>query len=140
MVTAKEYLNKIRELDGEINDKIDDLDDLRAMSTTLGGFQTGERVQSSPNHDKIEKTIIKIVDKENEINDLIDQYVDKKTEAGRMIDRIEDQNERRVLRRRYLRGMKWEDICVDMDYEWAQTHRYHAKALINFNMILNDIE
>ena len=128
-MTAKEYLNKIREIDNEINDKQSELDDLREMSTALGGFQMGDRVQTSPDFDKIGKTVAKIVDKQNEINDMINHLVDKKDEASKLIDQLEDQNERMVLRRRYLKGMKWEDICVDMGYSWRRVHYIHSDAL-----------
>lgn len=131
-MTAKEYLNKIREIDNEINDKQAELDDLREMSTTLKSFQMGERVQSSPEPDKIGHTIAKIMDKQNEINDMIDRYIDQKDEARKYIDQMEDLNERKVLRRRYLKGMKWEDICVDMSFSWRQIHYIHSKALNSF--------
>ena len=37
--------------------------------------------------------------------------------------------ERLLLRLRYLQGMSWEAVCVEMSYSWRQVHRLHAKAL-----------
>ena len=36
---------------------------------------------------------------------------------------------RMVLRYRYLDGLKWEEVCVRMNYSWMQIHRIHARAL-----------
>ena len=36
---------------------------------------------------------------------------------------------RRLIRLRYVEGLKWEKICVTMGYSWKQTHRLHGKAL-----------
>lgn len=38
-------------------------------------------------------------------------------------------NERKLMRYRYIKGLKWEAVCVAMGYEWRQTHRIHAAAL-----------
>lgn len=47
----------------------------------------------------------------------------------RCIEGLEDETERRLMRKRYIQGMQWEDICVDLHYEWAQIHRIHARVL-----------
>ena len=36
---------------------------------------------------------------------------------------------RMLLRYRYLECLKWEEVCVKMNYSWMQTHRIHANAL-----------
>lgn len=51
----------------------------------------------------------------------------------RVIEGLENEAERRLMRKRYIQGMKWEDICVDLHYEWAQTHRIHARILKRIN-------
>lgn len=44
---------------------------------------------------------------------------------------IEDLNptEREVMRLRYIDGADWNDVADTIHYEWAQTHRVHARAL-----------
>lgn len=34
-----------------------------------------------------------------------------------------------LLRYRYIYDLKWEDVCVKMNYSWRQTHNLHGKAL-----------
>ena len=50
------------------------------------------------------------------------------------IEALEDEREKLLLTYRYLRGLKWEEICVKMDYKWRQVHRIHANALKNLKM------
>ena len=50
------------------------------------------------------------------------------------IESLEDEREKLLLTYRYLRGLKWEEICVKMDYKWRQVHRIHARALKNLKM------
>ena len=40
-----------------------------------------------------------------------------------------DPTARMLLRYRYMDGLKWEEVCVKMNYSWMQTHRIHANAL-----------
>lgn len=40
-----------------------------------------------------------------------------------------DTIERLLLRYRYLDGLKWEEVCVRINYEWARTHELHGAAL-----------
>lgn len=44
---------------------------------------------------------------------------------------IEELNptERELIRLRYIDGAEWIDIAEAIHFEWAQTHRIHAKAL-----------
>ena len=44
------------------------------------------------------------------------------------------EDEKDVLMYRYIKLMKWEDICMKMDYSLQHIHRIHKKALENFKM------
>ena len=37
--------------------------------------------------------------------------------------------ERELIRLRYIDGVDWNDVAATIHYEWAQTHRVHARAL-----------
>lgn len=40
-----------------------------------------------------------------------------------------DAHKRMLLRYRYIDGLKWEEVCVRMNYSWTQTHYHHGEAL-----------
>ena len=50
------------------------------------------------------------------------------------IERMDNEDEKDVLVYRYIRLMKWEDICVKINHSWQHTHGIHKKALENFKM------
>lgn len=45
-----------------------------------------------------------------------------------MIEGLEP-DERRLMRCRYIKGQKWEKVCVSIGYSWRQTHNIHAGIL-----------
>ncbi len=67
--------------------------------------------------------------------ELLSRYNAKLDELIRAQLEIEDairalpECERTLIRFKYIQGMTWERICIEMSYEWAQTHRIHARAL-----------
>ena len=76
---------------------------------------------------------------------LLDEQIDRlkqerleKARTREQIDlairRMENPDEQRVLRLRYLWGLKWEEVAVKMNYSWKQIHRLHGSALDNFEM------
>ena len=56
------------------------------------------------------------------------------TEILGKIEAMENENERTVLRLRYIQGFSWEKVCIEMEYEWAQVHRFHRNALKNIKI------
>lgn len=55
-------------------------------------------------------------------------------EISDKIERLADEDEKDVLFYRYIKLMKWEDICVEMRYSWKWVHKIHARALEHFSM------
>ena len=56
------------------------------------------------------------------------------SEIFQAIEEVPDERERQVLTLRYIKGLKWEEIAVEMHVEWAQVHRIHARALGHFKI------
>ena len=50
------------------------------------------------------------------------------------IHKMQDGAEKEVLIRRYLMGRTWEQIAVDMDYNYRWVLRLHGRALKNFEI------
>lgn len=50
------------------------------------------------------------------------------------IEKLDNSFEKDVLTYRYLRGMKWEDICVITGYSWRKVHYLHRDALNHFKI------
>lgn len=55
-------------------------------------------------------------------------------EISDKVERMDNEDEKDVLTYRYIRLMKWEDICVKMNLSWRRVHYIHNDALKNFKM------
>ena len=70
-----------------------------------------------------------------EVQPLRDLYREKLTELVDGQLRIEkaleslNPTERELIRLRYIDGADWTEVAATINYEWAQTHRVHARAL-----------
>lgn len=75
------------------------------------------------------------------VDELIQELKNERFKKIKLMDDIlysisvlEDDDEKSVLRLRYIKGVRWEDICVAIDYSWKQTHRIHSRALKNLQI------
>lgn len=39
------------------------------------------------------------------------------------------EREKNLMRLRYIKGYRWEEVCVKMNYEWSHIHDIHANIL-----------
>lgn len=58
----------------------------------------------------------------------------RREKIEKLIKDMQDDNEREVLRLRYIDGKKWEEICIEMGYSWRQIHYIHSRALYNLKI------
>ena len=128
-MNAKEYLKQAFYLDKRINSKLEQVESLNALATKA--TSTLSDMPKSPNRgtSKLEDTIVKIIDLQEEINRDIDKLVDLKKEIVRTIKKIEDKELQVVLEKRYLCFESWEKIAVEMNYSIQHIFRLHSKAL-----------
>jgi hypothetical protein len=128
-MNVKEYLSQARYLDMRITSKIEQLQSLNDLATKC--TTTYSDMPKSPNRggSRLEETILKIIDLEEEINGDIDKLLDLKCEIVGVIKAVEDKEYQTILEKRYLCFMNWEQIAVDMKYELRYLHKLHSKAL-----------
>ena len=128
-MNAKEYLKQAFYLDKRINSKLEQVESLNALATKA--TSTLSDMPKSPNRgsSKLEDTIVKIIDLQEEINRDIDKLVDLKKEIANSIFELKDKEEQTVLEKRYLCYETWEKIAVDMNYDIRHIHRLHNLGL-----------
>ena len=70
------------------------------------------------------------------LDELIQELKKERLEKVRKLKNIEksirdlnSEDAQTIMRLRYIDGLKWEEVCVAINYEWAQMHRIHGKAL-----------
>lgn len=133
-MNAKQFLRQAYKLNELIESDKEELENLRSLSESISGDMTQERVQTSASSDKIVNIIAKIVDLENEIHDEIEQLIALKKQIRDVINKLENINEKLVLKYRYLMFFQWEEICDKMHYSPRQIHRFYDSALENIEV------
>ncbi len=131
-MTTKEYLGQISRLNRMINNKLTEIAQLKDMAASISAPQSGERVQTTPNFDKIGTRYAKIDEMERKIDGMVDELVDKKEKIIHQIDSMEDENTYNILFARYIEKKTFEVIATEMKYSWRQVVRLHGTALKQF--------
>lgn len=131
-MTTKEYLGQISRLNRMINNKLTEIAQLKDMAVSISAPQSGERVQTTPNFEKIGTKYAKIDEMERKIDGMVDELVDKKEKIIQQIDSMEDENTYNILFARYIEKKTFEVIATEMKYSWRQVVRLHGTALKQF--------
>ena len=139
---TKQYLQQISRLDRMIQNKLAEISQLRELAMSVSAVKNEERVQTTPNFDKIGTAYCKIEEMEEKLDKLIDEFVDKKNLIISQIDEIENETYYEILFARYIEKKTFEKIADEMAYSWRQVIRLHGRALQEFervygNMYLN---
>ena len=129
MMNAKEYLSQAFHIDQRINSKLEQVMKLRETSTKATATLSDMPRSDTPNVHRLEDTICKIIDLENEINHDIDKLVDLKREARDVIGQLSDPDQQLILELRYLCYKTWEEIADELGYCPSNIYRLHGRAL-----------
>lgn len=99
------------------------------ISTQPGG---GGSIYKSKDLDLIDE----IVDLEIEILKEIEPLLQTRREITEVITNMDEPRERLLLQYRYLDGLSWEKIAVEMNYSWQHMHLLHSRSLKNIQIML----
>ena len=126
--TLREYRSisaEARELEEQINSQRAKAESPRAPcvgpSAGAGGDHTGELV-------------VRIADMLATLDAKRLDLLRRLEEIEKDIDRLSSR-ERRIIRLYYIQGMRWEEVCVTINYSWRQTHNLHREALKNLSVM-----
>ena len=133
-MTAKDYLQQVKDFDADINNMLADKAQLTEMMYCIGSPSVeGDRVQTSVNGEaRFETLLSKIDEKEREITRKIYELIDFKLKVSEQISGLKDSRFRLILHKRYLQFMSWEKIAVEMNYNRQYVIELHGYALQAF--------
>lgn len=135
-MNAKEFLQQVRKLDKLIENKLAEVQRWKEIANNTTVNMSGEKVQSSGNHDSIENAICTYMDLEREINRNIDDLIDKKKDIVGVIEQL-SATHYDILHKLYVQNYTLQDVAslYQRDYGWATTT--HGRALKHVQIILN---
>jgi hypothetical protein len=137
-MTTKEYLMQISRMDRMIKNKLSEIAQLRELSCSISAVQSEDRVQTTPNFDKIGTSYAKIDEMERNLDRIIDEYIDRKNEIIAQIDSMENEIYYNILFARYVEKKTFEKIASEINYSFRNTTRLHGKALLEFEKRYGD--
>ena len=128
---TKERLRRYREIKREAKQIRDKLEEVESrLYSPKGQLLTG--MPSAPSHEGGTVTEA-LIDRHAQLVEMYQEQL-ATLEAEQLavetaIASLDDPTARRLMRYRYLDGLKWEEVCVRINYGWDQTHTIHRKAL-----------
>ena len=128
-MTPKEYLVQGYKIDQRIESKLAQVQSLNDLAIKATSVMSLVPPSGTRNVHRMEDTIVKIVDLQEEINRDVDELVDFKREIVSVIKNIGNPEYRTVLELRYLRFMTWEEIALEISVNLRQIYRIHDRAL-----------
>ena len=128
-MTAKEYLSQAYRLDKRIDSKIEQLKSLNLLATKCTSTLSDMPKSQSISISRLEDTVVKIVDLQEEINMDIDSLVDLKRDIVKTIKSVQNPEYQIILELRYLCFKTWEEIAVQMNCSIDNVFKIRKNAL-----------
>lgn len=129
----KEYLQSYQVAKRDVTRLEEQLAELR-IGKMSPGCNIGDGLPYARNATDLSGYAVKVDELEKEIMEARYRRILAYQRARNCIEALGNEREKMLLTYRYIRGLKWEEICVKMDYKWRQVHRIHAMALKNLKM------
>lgn len=129
----KDFLNRyrdnereIRRLQNEIQRWKDSAYITSVKYTGAGGGTDGQ--------DKLQVNVERLVRLQNRLTAQMRARIQLRDEIEDAIESVPDDRLQLLLRYRYIEGLTFERIAVELNYSWRQTVRMHGRALSELKM------
>lgn len=138
---TKERLRRYSALKREREQLLQQLEELEAALYSpkiqrLTGMPPGG---SKPDGNPQEGAMIKHIELQERYRAKIDELAAEQLAIEQAIEPL-DATLRALLRYRYIDDLKWEEVCVRMNYSWRQIHNLHGRALAKLRELSNEEE
>lgn len=128
----KEYLRRYHAAELAEREIREEIDDLRMNKMFPALIQDGMPHGSSCGD--LSAYVVQLEELMDNLKAQMEQRIRIRREITQRIEAMRDETEKTVLRLRYIRWMKWEQIAERMGYSSEHVQRIHKKALRNFKM------
>ena len=128
-MTAEEYLEQWRMIDGRIERLLGELASLQAVAERMTTVLRPDRGSGTGDPHSGETAIAALADARTEIDVELARLIALKLEIPRTVRAVGDPMLRRVLERRYLDGMDWPAIAEELSFGVDNVYKLHRKAL-----------
>lgn len=141
MMTTKEYLGQMRNIDRFIKDKLEEAEKWRAIAENMTGNLNEICVQTTKQPDKMANAVVRLVDLVEESDKLALDLINLKEKITNQIDelhRLGFNVEYTILKSYYVHERSLAFIALDSHYSYKQTKRNYEKAIRRFESIFGE--
>lgn len=135
---ARDYFAQLRKTDRLIQRLKSTVTALRSGLTGHNYELRPDKVQASRENNRLEDTMVKIVDLEEQFNSRINELMAMRHEAFLMIGNIPDFDQQNILIARYIQLKDWDDIAIELDFSTKWVLKLHGKGLLAFSRANQD--
>ena len=128
-MTAKEYLSQAHRLDMRIQNLNDEIESMNALATKVTSTVSDMPRSASRNVHRTEDIIVNIMEFQDELEEAMNKLVNLKRDIWNTISKLDNDEYRVLLEKRYLSSERWEEIAVEMGYSIDHIFRMHREAL-----------
>ncbi len=132
--SKKEYLTGYQKACKRIESLKEQLESLREIEQSVRSQQLSDMPKGSNRHQDLSDLMVKLEDLQTQIADAIMESCKIKLEIEEALWKMEDPEEARVLRFRYIYFMQCSEISKAMKYSRTQVWRIHDRAIKNLKM------
>lgn len=146
----KDWLKFYKKLDREIDRECDELSMWKSraskLTTTFSDMPRGGR-----SVDPLQESVERIIELENRINEHTDELIARRDSIVEAIDKIQDMDLQDVLKKRYIDGKSWPQVCTAIygsrsdfpdryDSYLRNIYRQHGRALsqVSLNVTIDE--
>ena len=128
---VKAFLKYIQTADIRIQNKCVEVYQLRCLATSITAPTDAESIQTSGVKDRVGNIVPKIVQMEEEINQMVDHFIDEKKKRVNLIDLLQNDLEYQVCHMHYVQYKDLTDIAIELGYSYPWILEVHGKAINN---------
>lgn len=122
------FLKRYKQIDKEINQLLLEKREIFSLGTKITPTYS-DMPKGIGENNKIQSTIEKLEAQENKINQKVDLLYKVKEDIEKALYTVKDDTLRVLLRYRYINGLTWEKIAVNMHYTYQWVYKLHGEAL-----------
>ena len=124
-MTAKQYMNRVRRVDQEIQMLERLIQRTRESVEAVTQKYDGDGAQATKNPHKFDR----LVELEGLVDQKIQEQLTLKAETLLTIGKLKDRRQRMIPTEYYLEMKTWEQVAVDIGYSYQHVMRLHGYAL-----------
>ena len=141
---SREYLSQLKNLDNRIRDLIKETERWRDIATSTGGVDySEEKVQTSPNPDRMGDLVGRVVDYQNKCKKEAENYIELRKTIIEQIKSLKGDEKSEmfysILYGYYVENKNFNKLAVELNYSFRQIKRHYSEALEAFEKRYGDL-